>query len=396
MRRSLFNWNSKRGNPRIPGVIVTLVAAFATLLPGSAGDIRFPEKLPSDGFLAGLWDVGEIRISGQPSQDAFRKLASEGVKTVINLRGTAEMNDRTVVDFDEAILLKELGIEYVHIPVGEPEEYNFGAVRRFKEAFERGKVKGKVHLHCTVAWRASYVWGTYLHKFKGYDLNEAIRHASAMNASQNRVEALLGVSTAYSTTPRSEGGRTPKPISAPKELGRKLQAPKPIVPPRDEDFMGWTVWDLGDVINASQPNESQLREIVASKQITTVINIRTPEEMTRVKEAGFDEEAVAKALGVTYVSVPMQSPQTFSPTNLKLVADAIAASKGKVLLHCQTGTRTSSLWAAYLTKYAGVELNEAMKHASAMRYSNPFESFLEMDLVYKIKQAPIPTGCGGG
>jgi uncharacterized protein (TIGR01244 family) len=370
-----------------------LIAAVA--LTGSAPppEIRFPEKLPTEGFLAGIWDVGPLRISGQPNPEAFRKLASEGVKTVINLRGTAEMNDRTVVDFDEAKLLKELGMDYVHIPVGEPQEYNFSAVKRFSEALDNAK--GKVLLHCTVAWRASYVWGTYLHRFKNYELDEAIRHATSMNASQNRVESLLGIKMSYSTEERSAQAAL-KPIVAPKSLGKTLNAPAAVFAPKEEAFMDWTLWDMGDVLNGSQPNEKQLRDLVTSKGITTVINIRTAAEMSRVKEQGFDEEAVAKALGLTYVNVPIQTPDSFSPANLKLVADAISASKGKVLLHCQTGTRTSSVWAAYLTKYAGVELNEAMKHASAMRLSNPFEDFLEKSLVYKVKTGPASAGCGGG
>ncbi|MEO7454380.1 MAG: sulfur transferase domain-containing protein [Fimbriimonadales bacterium] len=357
-------------------------------------DIHFPEKLSTEGFQAGIWDVGPCRVSGQPRPEAFRKLAAEGVKTVINLRGTAEMNDRTIVDFDEAKLLGELGIHYVHIPVGEPHEYSPAAIRKFNEAMEKAKGKGKILLHCTVAWRASYVWGTYLHKFKGYALTDAIRHALAMNASQNRVESLLGITVEYSTAPKNE--MPPKSISAPNGMGKKLHAPTAVFAPNDAAYMDWTLWDMGDVMNGSQPNEKQLRDLVASKGITTVINIRGPQEVEAVKQNGFDEEAVASSLGLTYVSVPMQSPASFSPANLKLVADAIAASKGPVLLHCQTGTRTSSVWAAYLTKFAGVGLDDAMGHGEAMRYSDPFESFLEMDLVYKVKKGPSLPGCGGG
>ena len=374
---------------------LSLLAAFVIGMPITA-DIHFPQKLDSEGFLAGIWDVGVCRISGQPSPEAFRKLAADGVKTVICLRGTSEMNDRTIVTFDEAELLKELGIDYVHIPVGEPEEYNFSAVQKFKTALDKGKDSGKVLLHCTVAWRASYVWTAYLYKFKNYDLTEAIRHGLAMNASANRVESLLGIKMRYEVTPKKTGAHKFKPVSAPPELGKKLHAPNPVAPTNEREYMQWTVWDMGDVLNSSQPNEQQLRDVVTSNGITTVINIRTPEEMAAVKQNGFDEEAVAKSLGLAYVSIPLQTSASFTPANLDLVAKAIRASKGKVLLHCQTGTRTSSVWAAYLTKFVGVELNEAMSHAEAMRYSNPLEDFLEMDLVYNVKSTTTPISCGGG
>src|SRR5688500_7020843 len=214
------------------------------IMPSAPSEIRFPEKLQAEGVLAGLWDVGELRISGQPSQDAFRKMAADGVKTVINLRGTSEMNDRTVVSFDEAAFLKELGVDYVHIPVGEQHEYNFSAVKRFADALERGKPKGKVLLHCTVAWRASYVWGTYLHKFRNYDLNEAIRHAESMHTSANRVERLLGITMGNATEPQSAA--VPKAIAIPAGFRRNLSAPKPVFSPKDDAFMDWTLWEMGD------------------------------------------------------------------------------------------------------------------------------------------------------
>jgi uncharacterized protein (TIGR01244 family) len=362
-------------------------------LPGARADIKFPVKLQEDGFLAGIWDVGELRISGQPTPAAFRKLAADGVKTVICLRGTEEMNDRTVVDFDESELLKELAITYVHIPVGKAEEYNFSAVKRFAAALENAKSKGKVLLHCTVGWRASYVWGTYLHKFRNYEIDEAIRTAEAMNASANRVELLLGTKVSYETTPKLAQHLKPiKPFA-----NKTISPPRPLFPPKEDAFMDWTVWEMGDVLNGSQPNEQQLKDLVAAKGITTVINIRTAEEMAYVKkETGFDEEAVARQLGLTYVNVPLQALETFTPSNLERIANAIKNSKGRVLLHCNTATRTSSVWAAYLTKYGGVELNEAMKHALAMRLQNPFTDFLEIDLVYKVKSTPMPATCGGG
>ena len=57
-----------------------------------------------------------------------------------------------------------------------------------------------------------------------------------------------------------------------------------------------------DLFIAGQPTERALRELRA-KGVTTVINLRMPEEMAQV---GFDEAATLKELGVTYVHIPMR------------------------------------------------------------------------------------------
>src|ERR1044071_9226680 len=57
-----------------------------------------------------------------------------------------------------------------------------------------------------------------------------------------------------------------------------------------------------DMFIAGQPTEKALRDLKA-KGVTTVVNLRMPEEMARV---GFDEAALAKELGITYVYIPMR------------------------------------------------------------------------------------------
>ncbi len=157
------------------GLIITLVIG-ALVVPLDKGSVTFPVKLEKSGFQNGIWDVGSAHVSGQPSEEAFRALAVEGIKNVVCIRGTSEMIDRTQVPFDEAALLKELGITYHHFPMGTDEEYNPTVVSRFAEVV--AKADGKILLHCTVAWRASYVWAAYLHINRGLTLDEAIAHGT--------------------------------------------------------------------------------------------------------------------------------------------------------------------------------------------------------------------------
>ena len=165
-------------------LVLSLFVAASALAPGAAqaeDAIKFPEKLPRTDFQAVIADAGPLYIAGQPSEAALRDLAAKGVKTVINLRTQPEMDNRKAVPFDEAALAKELGLTYVHIPLGGPDTpYTPEAVEKFASAFESAK-DSKVLLHCTVAWRASHMWAAYLVKHKGYTIEQAIKETEAIN-----------------------------------------------------------------------------------------------------------------------------------------------------------------------------------------------------------------------
>lgn len=142
--------------------------------------VKFPEKLSPPGFQAVIADAGPAYISGQPSEQALRDLAAKGVTTVISLRTQTEMDNRKAVPFDEAALSNELGLTYVHVPLGGPDTpYTPAAVTQVADAIAASK--GGVLLHCTVGWRASQMWAAYLVKYKGLSEDEAIRQASAVN-----------------------------------------------------------------------------------------------------------------------------------------------------------------------------------------------------------------------
>lgn len=177
--------------------LVALALAFAA--PAVAQTpIKFPEKLQRTDFQSVIADAGPLYVAGQPSEAALREMAAQGVKTVINLRTQREMDNRSQVPYDEAALAKELGLTYVHIPLGGPDTpYTPEAVEKFAKAFEGAN--SKVLLHCTVAWRASHMWSAYLVKHKGYTIEEAKRHGTAINLggySQggSPIDGLLGVS----------------------------------------------------------------------------------------------------------------------------------------------------------------------------------------------------------
>src|SRR5260221_8820284 len=87
-----------------------------------------------------------------------------------------------------------------------------------------------------------------------------------------------------------------------------------------------------DMFIGGQPTEKALRELRA-KGVTTIVNLRMPEEMARV---GFDEAALAKELGIKYVQIPMRgtAENPYGPKELDTFTATIASADGKGVLHC--------------------------------------------------------------
>jgi uncharacterized protein (TIGR01244 family) len=113
-----------------------------------------------------------------------------------------------------------------------------------------------------------------------------------------------------------------------------------------------------DLYIGGQPTEKALRDLRA-KGVTTIVNLRMPEEMARVD---FDEAALAKELGMKYVHIPMRgTPENpYGPKQLDTFAATMASAEGKVLLHCTVAWRASHLWAAYLIRERKVPVAAAL------------------------------------
>jgi len=165
------------------GLRAPLLALLVLALPwpsAAEGPGTVPETLEHEGFQGVIARAGNTYISGQPTADGLAWAKKQGVITVVNLRTQREMDNRNRVPYDEAAKAKELGLAYVHIPLGgDDTPYTPAAVDAFAKAVENAD--GKVLLHCTIAWRASHMWAAYLVKHKGMSVDEAITNAKAIN-----------------------------------------------------------------------------------------------------------------------------------------------------------------------------------------------------------------------
>jgi uncharacterized protein (TIGR01244 family) len=157
--------------------------------------------------------------------------------------------------------------------------------------------------------------------------------------------------------------------------GRPGTVPNPVVLDNAGLFQDKFASVGDDMFIAGQPTEKALRDLRA-KGVTTIVNLRMPEEMARV---GFDEAALAKELGIRYVHIPMRgTPQNpYGPKELDAFAAAMTSADGKVLLHCTVAWRASHLWAAYLIRERNVPVTEALTQTRQinlmddMRMGNP-------------------------
>ena len=173
-------------------------AAQRVVGKGLTGPAPDPVNLEIAGlFQAKFVSVGDdLFIAGQPTEQALRDLKAKGVTTVVNLRMPEEMAQ---IGFDEAALLKDLGMTYVHLPMRGSPENPYGPKALDTFAATLASAQGKVLLHCTVAWRASHLWAAHLIRDRKVPVAAALAQTRAINlrdeapfGSQQPIEGFLG------------------------------------------------------------------------------------------------------------------------------------------------------------------------------------------------------------
>ena len=180
-------------------VLITLPAGAQSIVgKGKTGSVPDPVTLDTTGlFQAKFVSVGDdMFIGGQPTEKALRDLRARGVTTVVNLRMPEEM---ARVGFDEAALVKELGMKYVHIPMRGTADHPYGPKELDAFAAAMASADGKVLLHCTIAWRASHLWAAYLIRDRNVPVATALSQTRQINlmdemrmSDQQPLEGFLG------------------------------------------------------------------------------------------------------------------------------------------------------------------------------------------------------------
>jgi len=128
--------------------------------------------------------------------------------------------------------------------------------------------------------------------------------------------------------------------------------------------IGWddvdSVFRDGQFYFASQPQESALRRFAADG-VTVVVNLRGPSEMESLE---FDEPAAVESLDMEYVTIPI-SPDSFSAKDVNRLTEVLSETSGPVLIHCSSSNRVGGLWAAYLVRVRGMDVEDAIERGKA-------------------------------
>ena len=143
----------------------TIVGFFGTLLSKYT-----PLKL-SKNTLEGIYNYHAISstltTSGQPSEEQFLLIRDAGYSSVINLAPHSAENSLT----DEALLIKQLGLKYTHIPVDfkNPTDEDF---EKFVTSIRESESE-KTWIHCAANMRVSAFIYKYRLEVLKYDATQA-------------------------------------------------------------------------------------------------------------------------------------------------------------------------------------------------------------------------------
>ena len=166
--------------PRAP-----LVAHETTLASGAPVEGR-----PAEGYEGEFSRAGRFVIGPQPSEADLRLARAQGIGTVINLRSTKEMNDPERVGYDEAALARELGMDYVFIPLGGDDGYEPADVDAFDAVLRASK--GEALVHCSSGGRARSMLSAWAITRRGWTEEQAEAWRRTAGEKPGSIERLLG------------------------------------------------------------------------------------------------------------------------------------------------------------------------------------------------------------
>jgi protein tyrosine phosphatase (PTP) superfamily phosphohydrolase (DUF442 family) len=136
--------------------------------------------------------ISRVIVSGQPTEEEIRSLKSRGIFHVFNVRSPEEMKDKSQINYDEAALVKEMGIEYVNVPIsGDQYPYRNEVLEAFASMVKTSK--DSVLLHCKAGVRARWLMAAYEIKYLGKSPNDVIRSLQSIKAWPLPVEQLTGI-----------------------------------------------------------------------------------------------------------------------------------------------------------------------------------------------------------
>ena len=122
----------------------------------------------------------------------------------------------------------------------------------------------------------------------------------------------------------------------------------------------------GRVFRSGEMSNESLARLIDENKIATILDLRL--SGARPEDTGLTEEDVAKAKGVVYRHIPLQSSRVPEPWRMNCLIEEIQKAQTPVLIHCSSGThRTGVAAGIWLMLREGGTLNQALDQLN-LRY----------------------------
>jgi uncharacterized protein (TIGR01244 family) len=134
---------------------------------------------------------------------------------------------------------------------------------------------------------------------------------------------------------------------------------------------------LDDIYLSSQPAPEDF-QLLKQQGVRTVIDLRRPEE-----QRGFDEVALAKALGLNYELLPFAGEAELNDDVFARGRELLSSAPRPLVMHCGSSNRVGALWLAWRALDGGLSLADASAEAKAVGLKTPALEAKAIDYVQR-------------
>ncbi len=129
----------------------------------------------------------QVATAGRPAPEQFALAKQRGVRRVVNLCPPSEP-----CGYDEPALMRELGLDYVNIPIAGAADLSEAHVRALAAALD--DAGGSVLVHCASSNRVGALFAVKAARLDGKSVEEAlaIGRSAGLKAMEPAVRQLLG------------------------------------------------------------------------------------------------------------------------------------------------------------------------------------------------------------
>ena len=114
--------------------VITVLAFLRGMAYVGTDELEYSPQ-PS-ALMKGAIRCGDTIICGQPDLETIKSMPGYDVSVVVNTRTQKEVTDFRQKQYDPEVVLEQLGIEYVHIPLGGAGGYSVAAVDQLHQALQ--------------------------------------------------------------------------------------------------------------------------------------------------------------------------------------------------------------------------------------------------------------------